>query len=230
MHIVLGYAFSPGSALLLHVQDTGRVAARAATNTALASAAGACTALMANMLLQECRTGEFKFDLRAAMNGALSGLVAATGSCGTLENWASCLVGAVAGLLYIAGSAALLKFHLDDAVDAIPVHFFSGVWGMIAVGLFSSPSALMEAFDQDDHVGWFYSLGQGSLDGTLIGNQLLAIFLITGWVSFTMTPFFWLLNYLGWFRSESLDELAGLDFTYMERHNNNTNNNGDDDI
>ncbi|KAL7560086.1 hypothetical protein ACA910_016144 [Epithemia clementina (nom. ined.)] len=209
------YGFNPGSALLLRVADTGRVGARAAVNTSLSAAAGACSALFTNMFLKERRTGEYKFDLPSAMNGALSGLVAVTASCGTIENWAAFAVGGIAGLLYLAGSATLVKFRLDDAVDAIPVHLANGIWGMIASGLFSSPHGMMEAFNQDDHVGWFYSLGQGSLDGTLIGNQILAICFVFGWVTCTMLPFFLWLNYMGWFRADSLDELVGLDLSYM---------------
>ena len=217
-HLVLnhvGYGFNPGSALLLTVENTGRVAARAAVNTSLAAAGGGCMALFMNMLLQERRTGEYKFDLPSAMNGALSGLVAVTAPCGTIENWAALFVGCIAGLLYLGGSETLVKFRLDDAVDAIPVHMMNGIWGMLASGLFSSPSALMEAFGHDEHVGWFYSLGRGSVDGVLIGNQILACLFILTWVTCTMFPFFLCLNAMGWFRADSLDELVGLDLSYM---------------
>lgn len=218
------YGFNPGSALLLDVPGSGRVAARAAVNTSLCAASGAWTSLFANLLLQERRTGEYKFDLTSAMNGALSGLVVSSGSAATIENWAAVIVGSISGLLYLGGSTALVKFRLDDAVDAIPVHLLNGVWGLLAAGLFSSPSGLLEAYGQDEHVGWFYSLGQGSVDGALIGNQVLAICFVFGWVACTMLPFFLWLNYMGWFRANTLDELVGLDVSYMRMTQNLFNN------
>lgn len=121
-----GYGFNPGSAILLTTEYRGRVAALAATNTSLAAAAGASTALFVNLYLQERRTGEYAFDLTKTMNGCLSGLVAVTAGCGTVENWAGVAIGAVAGLVYLGGSALLIRLKLDDAVDAIPVHMFNG--------------------------------------------------------------------------------------------------------
>jgi hypothetical protein len=34
---------------------------------------------------------------------------------GVVEPWAACLIGAIAGLIYIGGSKALLVLRLDDA-------------------------------------------------------------------------------------------------------------------
>lgn len=210
-----GYGFNPGSAALLTAtQRTGLVAALAATNTSLAAASGAISALFTNLYLQERRTGEYQFDITMAMNGALSGLVAITAPCGTVEPWGAVATGFVSGWVYIVTSKLLLRLRLDDAVDAIPVHMFNGMWGLIAVGLFSSPRHTLEAFGSDDHVGWFYSLGNGSFDATLLLNQLFALLFILGWTTATMAPFFLLLNYMGWFRADSLEELVGLDISY----------------
>mmetsp|Transcript_29028 Transcript_29028/g.79660 ORF Transcript_29028/g.79660 Transcript_29028/m.79660 type:complete len:520 (+) Transcript_29028:112-1671(+) len=222
------YGFNPGSALLLGVENTGKVAARAAVNTSLSAASGACSALFTNLYIQERKTGEQKFDLSKAMNGALGALVAITAPCGTVQNWASILIGVVAGLLYLFGSNLLIQVRLDDAVDAIPVHCFNGIWGLIATGLFSSPGPMLDAFGTDEHVGWFYSLGRGSFDATLLGNQILATGFIFGWVTCTMWPFFLTLNYLGWFRADSLEELVGLDLSYMGNRQNLIEN-GDDE-
>lgn len=66
----------------------------------------------------------------------------------------------------------------------------------------------------DKYAGFFYEIGRGSLDTTLFGNQLLGICFILTWVTLTMLPFFWWLNYMGWLRSDSLEELVGLDLSY----------------
>lgn len=210
-----GYGFNAGSALLLTAaESTGKVAALVAVNTSLAAGAGAISALATNLYLLERKTGEFSFDLSVAMNGALAGLVAITAPCGTVENWAAVCVGIVAGWVYLAGSELLLRLKLDDAVDAIPVHMFNGIWGLLATGLFSSPGRLLDAFGTDEHVGFFYSLGQGSVDGTLLLLEFITIIFVIGWASATMLPFFMWLNYMGWFRADSLEELVGLDMSY----------------
>lgn len=212
--IFIGYGFNPGSALLLGIEDSGSVAALVAINTSLSAASGAITAIFTNLYLEERRTGDLSFSLTMAMNGLLSGLVAVTAPCGTIEPWAACLIGMVSGLVYIAGSALLIKWKIDDAVDAIPVHLFNGMWGIVSVGLFTSPTRMAAAFGSSEHVGWFYSLGRGGVDATLLGNQLLAMLFCIAWPLATMTPFFLWLNYMGWLRSDSLEELVGLDMSY----------------
>lgn len=211
-----GYGFNCGSALTYSngAKEPGAVGAVAAANTSLAAACGAISALLTNLYFHERKTGEYNFDLTMAMNGSLGGLVAITAPCGTVEYWAGCLIGIIAGWIYFGGSKLIIYLRLDDAVDAIPVHMFCGMWGLLACGLFSSPGHTLAGFGQDQHVGWFYSLGRGSADATLLGNQVIYMFFIMIWVTVTMAPFFIWLNYMGWFRSDSLEELVGLDMSY----------------
>jgi hypothetical protein len=110
----------------------------------------------------------------------------------------------------------LNRFKIDDAVDAIPVHLTGGAWSVIAVGLFASPRRLEAAYGLNKHVGLFYSWGRGSADATLLAANTIELLFIIGWVSVTMIPFFLVLNYFGWFRSDPLDELVGLDVRYHE--------------
>jgi ammonia channel protein AmtB len=189
-------------------------------------------ALFANLYIEERVTGEYSFDLTVAMNGTLAGLVAVTAPCGTIETWAAICVGLVAGWIYLMGSKMLLKLKLDDAVDAIPVHMFNGMWGLIATGLFSSPGRMVDAFGTDEHVGLFYSLGQGgrSFDGTLLLIQFIALLFVIGWSIGLMLPFFIWLNYMGWFRADSLEELVGLDMSYHGGSAKESNEAGPDDV
>jgi Amt family ammonium transporter len=149
------------------------------------------------------------------MNGLLCGLVAVTGGAGVLEPWAAALTGFVSGFLYSFGSKTLLYFRLDDAVDAIPIHMLNAIWGLIAVGLFASPRRMVVVYNDEDHPGWFYTLTQpdGS-SATLLGVQLCGILFIIGWVFVTMFPFFILMDWSGWFRSEPMEEIVGLDRSY----------------
>lgn len=200
--------------MLLPVENFGVVAAQAAVSTALSGAAGGITALFTNLYIEERRTGEPSFSLSMCMNGSLSGLVAITASCGVVEPWAAAVIGMISGWIYIYTSAWLVRMKIDDAVDAIPVHMCNGIWGVIAVGFFSSPRLLLLAYGIDTHAGWFYSWGRGSSDAALLATQICTLVFIVGWTFVTMMPFFIWLNYMGWFRADSLEELVGLDISY----------------
>lgn len=208
------YGFNAGSALLLPTGNGGVVLPLSGVNTTLAGGTAGIVALFANLVFQERSTGEGFFDLKYLMNGALAGLVAITGSCGVVEPWAAVVIGALAGLLYMFSSWLLVLFRLDDAVDAIPVHMVNGAWGLIAAGLFASPARLNTAYGHSDCVGLFYTFSHGGANGTLLGAQICGILFIFGWVLFTMLPFFVWLDMKGWFRSDPLDEIIGLDTSY----------------
>lgn len=195
-------------------QNVGAIAAQAAAATALSGAAGGISALFTNFWIEERRTGEPHFSLERTMNGSLSGLVAITSGCAVVEPWAALVTGLVAGWLYLFASKQLIRNRVDDAVDAIPVHMANGIWGLFATGLFASPEKLDLAYYTSEHVGWFYSWGRGSSDASLLGCQVIAILFILGWTLSTMMPFFIWLNYKGWLRSDSLEELVGLDISY----------------
>ena len=40
--------------------------------------------------------------------------------------------------VYYGSSQLLLKLKIDDPLDASPVHFFCGMWGVLASGLFAN--------------------------------------------------------------------------------------------
>ena len=66
----------------------------------------------------------------------------------------------MAGAIYIGFSDLLVKLRIDDAVDAIPVHFANGIWGCLATGLFSSANLLVRVYGPSagDYAGWFYQV------------------------------------------------------------------------
>ena len=84
---------------------------------------------------------------------------------------------------------------MDDVVDAIPVHFFGGIWGVLATGLFVDDALLPVNADGSKHdAGLFY-------DGSaMIGWQLIGILVITVWTAAISILLFGLLHFLGWLR------------------------------
>lgn len=204
------YGFNPGSALLLGVPNKGQIAASVAVNTTLAAATGAIFALISNALVLKHTQGDFHLDVTKAMNGCLSGLVAITAPCATVTEGSSVVIGIFASFFYLTSSSLLINWKIDDAVDAIPVHFVNGVWGMVAVGLFSDPGLVERTFAIADRQGWFYNIASPHL----LVNQILAILFILSWTSITMIPFFKCLGYFRILRVDLLDEIVGLDAVY----------------
>jgi V-type H+-transporting ATPase proteolipid subunit len=68
---------------------------------------------------------------------ALALIRSSSNSVAVVEPWAAFVIGMIAGWGYIFLSGLLLELEIDDAVDAIPVHFGNGMWGCIAVGFFA---------------------------------------------------------------------------------------------
>lgn len=191
------YGFNPGSQLAIASAENGAAAALCAVNTTLAAAAGAVTALFTDSIMGQIKTGETEYDLTMAMNGCLGGLVGITAGCASVNPEMSVVIGIIAGWVYIASSKLLVMLKVDDAVDAVPVHFFNGMWGCIAVGFFNVDA------------GVFYG---GS--GALLGANIVGVLFIIGWVTVLMVPFFYVLKVLNMFRVDPLEEDVGLDISH----------------
>merc|ERR1712038_477630 len=194
------YGFNPGSTL--GINGYGDVAALCAVTTTLSAACGCVSSMFTDTIIGMIRTGEAEYDLSNAMNGALGGLVGITANCSVVEPWAACVIGLVSGWVYLGASNLLVKLKVDDAVDAIPVHFFCGIWGCIATGLFASPRLISMTYGYDS-AGLFYG------GGTLLGIECVGILFIIGWVTGIMTPFFFILKMLGLFRVDPTEERVG---------------------
>jgi len=208
------YGFNPGSVLNISSTDLGQVAALVTVNTTLGACAGAVSAMFTSSFLDWRSTGVFTYDVMLTMNGCLTGLVAITAGCATVETWAAFVIGIGAGWVYLGVSRLLVRLRIDDAVDAVGVHCGGGAWGLISTGLFTAPYLLEQAYpDAPNHYGWFYEWGRGSGDFTLIGIQLIAVIFIFAWCGGMMGFWFYMLNFFGWFRVDPLEEMAGLDIS-----------------
>ena len=79
-----------------------------------------------------------KPDLSMALNGILAGLVGITAGADVISPLNSILVGGIAGGLVVGAVLFFDKVRIDDPVGAISVHLVCGIWGTLAVGLFST--------------------------------------------------------------------------------------------
>ncbi len=165
--------------------------------TTIAPAVATCT----TMLFTWFKNG--KPDVSMCLNGSLAGLVAITAGCDAVDALGSAIIGAVAGILVVVVVELLdLKWHIDDPVGAVGVHFANGVWGTIAVGLFANPDA---------PAGLEGLLYTGSFK--LLGVQTLGIAAILIWTAAMMTLTFWAIKKTIGLRVTEEEELKGLDST-----------------
>jgi ammonium transporter, Amt family len=120
------FGFNPGSTL---AGMDSRIAV-IATNTMLAGAAGAITA----MIYVWRRYG--KPDPSMLANGMLAGLVAITAPCAFVTAPSAVLIGGIAGVLVCVAVVFIERnLHIDDPVGASSVHGVCGLWGVLSVGL-----------------------------------------------------------------------------------------------
>ena len=165
--------------------------------TTIAPAVATCV----TMVFTWVRNG--KPDVSMCLNASLAGLVGITAGCDALDALGAAVVGAVSGILVVVVVELLdLKLHIDDPVGAVAVHFANGVWGTLAVGLLSNPTAPAGLS------GLFYT---GSFK--LFGIQLLGIIAILFWTAVMMGITFIIIKKTVGLRVTKEEEIKGLDST-----------------
>ena len=193
------YGFNAGSTLGLS-GGFADLAARVAVTTTLAAGAGAATA----MVISRLRTGHS--DLSLTLNGVLGGLVGITAGCATVEPWGAVVIGIVAGAIIVAGVELLYKFQIDDPVGAVPVHLFNGIWGTLAVGLFSTQANLAPNYAESANYGLLVG---GGIE--LFLYQVIGVVSVGVWTVVTSVILFGIIKYTIGLRVEASEEESGLD-------------------
>jgi len=80
-------------------------------------------------------------DLLMVARGLVAALIAISASCAFVPAWAALVIGAIAGLLLPLSIYLFdVKLRLDDHTAAVAMHGISGLWGLIAVGVFADGS------------------------------------------------------------------------------------------
>jgi len=172
--------------------NTGDSIGLNAINTLLAGATGAVVALY----IQLSRTG--KTDVLMACNGTLAGLVGITAGAAFVEPWSAVVIGAIAAPIMMFSVRFIDRvLKIDDPVSAISVHGTTGLWGLLAVGIFAN--------------------GNNGVEGLIAGNalqivsQFISIGVVLAWALATGFAMFLLLKTTMGIRATREEELAGLD-------------------
>ncbi len=124
--------FNSGSALTLNANTASII-----LNTIIAATAGGTAAATLHLLrLTSINISEL------ALNGTLAGLVAITANCHAVTTPEAAIIGTIGAFVSVLATHLLIRWRLDDAVGAVPVHLAAGIWGTLAVALFGNPETL----------------------------------------------------------------------------------------
>ena len=188
------FGFNGGSTAAMATADDAINASNAFMTTNLAAAVATCV----TMVFTWVRYG--KPDVSMTLNGALAGLVAITAGCDCVSPVGAFFIGVVAGFLVVLSVEFFDNIaKIDDPVGAVSVHMANGIWGTIAVGLFSTGA---------DGVGkgLFYGGGVSQL-----GVQVLGIIAIDAYVLVVMFIAFKIIDKTIGLRVPAQVEIDGLD-------------------
>jgi Amt family ammonium transporter len=129
---LLGWlGLNAAGAILFTGAEPGR-AVQVAANTTLSAAA----ALLATVAITSMRFG--RPDASLCANGWVGGLVASSAACAFVTPAAAVAIGLIAGVL-VTFTVAYIEgpLSIDDPGGAISVHAASGLWGLLALGIFA---------------------------------------------------------------------------------------------
>jgi Amt family ammonium transporter len=164
------YGFNPGSTLsAMDFEGIGRVAA----NTTLAACSAGLVAMAVAFSMSKV------WDISFTVNGFLAGLVAITCPCYWVSPTGSILLGAVAGVVVVAGVEVLEYLRIDDPIGAVPVHGMCGIWGTLSLGFFAcgkyGATGPIAADNSAPLKGLFYGGGTTLLTAQFVGSAITTI-------------------------------------------------------
>nr|GLL44182.1 ammonium transporter 1 member 1-like [Ipomoea trifida] len=176
--------------------------------TAVTTTLAGCTAGLTTLFGKRVLSGHW--NVTDVCNGLLGGFAAITSGCSVVEPWAAIVCGFVAALVLIGCNKLAEIFKYDDPLEAAQLHGGCGAWGIIFTGLFAKKKYVNEVYPGVSGRPYGLLMGGG---WKLLGAQIIQILVISGWVSATMGPLFYILHKLKLLRISPDDEMAGMDLT-----------------
>ena len=188
------FGFNGGSTVAMTADADMELASLVMFNTNLAAAVATVVA----MIFTWIRYG--KPDVSMTFNAALAGLVAITATCDCVTPVGAFFIGLVAGFLVVLSVEFFDNVaKIDDPVGAVSVHMVNGMWGTLAVGLFSNGGDGVAP-------GLFYGGGF-----TQLGVQALGIVSVAAYVLIVMFIVFKVIDKTVGLRVPAQIEIDGLD-------------------
>lgn len=187
------FGFNPGSTLAV-----SPTVAHILVVTNIAAACGGLAATMTTWV------GSGKPDLIMLISGILAGLVAITASCAFVNLTSAAIIGVVAGVLVVFAIDFIERGGIDDPVGAVAVHLVSGIWGTLALGLFSQGNLFGASPSPKNGLFWGGSFEQ-------LGIQAIGLLSIVITALLVSASFWYILKSTLGLRVSRKSESVGLD-------------------
>lgn len=191
------FGFNPGSTMAANPM--------AITHIILTTNMAAATGAIAAMLTSWWYFG--KPDLSMIVNGILAGLVAITASCAFVSLGSSVVIGLIAGTIVVFSVELFDRWKIDDPVGAISVHLVCGIWGTLAVGLFSE--GIGNLYSEGPQKGLLFGGGFNQMIAQLFGIAAVGAFTVV----FSLVVWLTIKVLLRSIRVEPDEEIKGLDLS-----------------
>jgi Amt family ammonium transporter len=166
----------------------------ALTNTLIAASSG----LLGWLIVERIRRGSA--TSLGAISGVLGGLVGITPAANSVSPVGAVVIGLVAGMIAFFTLGLKERFGYDDALDAVAIHMFPGIFGTLAIAVLADPSSPAGA------AGLLYGGGLG-----LLGAQVLAVAAVFVYTFAVTALIAWVLKTTIGLRASETQERAGLD-------------------
>lgn len=191
------FGFNPGSTM----DANGKLIAHIALTTNMAAATGGITAMIVAWLYLG------KPDLSMIINGILAGLVGVTASCAFVSITSAAIIGIVAGIVVVFAVGFFDKIKIDDPVGATSVHLVCGVWGTLALGIFSEADKF--GATPAPKLGLFFGGGLEQVIYQVIGIATVGLFTTV----FSFIAWYAIVAISGGIRVTQEEEFNGLDIS-----------------
>lgn len=192
------FGFNPGSVMAADPSAITHIA----LTTNMAGAVGGIAATVTAWLYLG------KPDLSMIINGILAGLVGVTAACAYITLSGAFAIGLIAGVIVVFSVTFFDRIGIDDPVGATSVHLVCGIWGTLAVGLWSVGPGVYS----------WYGEGLGPAKGLLAGGgigqlvtQVIGVLSVGGITVLLSTIFLVILKATLGIRVTPAEEIEGLD-------------------
>lgn len=194
MILIAGFlSFNGGSLGTMTNPGDGDIIARVISNTILGGTGGSIAVLSVTKL---GLFGPSCWSFTHTLNAALIGMVSVCAGVNNMAMWAAFLCGVTAAPVYMLIHFLMIRFKVDDPLDAVAVHFGGGLWGLIAACIFDNNGLI---------------LGKGHESAMILAHRLIGAVTIIAWGSAASCIMFGALKCLGKLRVTEEEEIKGLD-------------------
>lgn len=140
----------------------------------------------------------------------LAGAVSITAGCADVEPWAAFVIGIFGSFVYSLACVLMVKLKIDDPIEAVQVHGFCGLYGVIVLGLFHTKNGVFY-FD----TATIDPKSPHQTRWSLFGIQCLGAVCIFAWATIISSLYFLVVRAMGFLRLSEQDELLGGDIHYF---------------